>query len=395
MDFGALHLNSERIAFSLILPIAALYIFLNKRFYFSLPSAFYVGWALCALLSMSLTQDPGAHVNGLLISISPLLYFFVFMQNSFTGRKISFVLEYSLWFLSIGSITIYSIWLVSGNFSEMIDFGRIKFTMAEPNILGSAIAIMMLSHLPSAKFSFSHILLHALSLISLIISGSKAPIIAYVIAIIYYMFRSKAFVGIFPLIAAMFCSIMVLSVSIFMTDQIESFYDSMFDRPAAVNIRMYVFDEGWRRFLNHPIIGNGPLDFSFANPAILERMGATDSRALWLWQMWLAIAHDEGIIGLILFLFFIIGTWIHCERLIRLGQREYIGYMAAVIAAVVASQTTTIHLTAIFGVALGLANSRPNLMFSRSDLITPTSMQFRPESNGLPPAHRISNGGVA
>ncbi len=357
INTGSVTLNFERI---LLFPVAiclTLALFLPGVLRFTLPAGLYLAWVVSVVIATLLSSSPVAHFNGFLITVAPYFYFLLFSQKSFSHGSMGKVIETFLWFLATGSVIAFSIWLTTGTLEWMIDRGRINFTMAEPNILGATLATLMVMHLHFFRPGFRHYALHAISLLALVLTQSKTPYGAYFVSVTYYLVRSGALRRPAPFFLLLFGGIMGFLVLVVFSNTITDLYASHLQRQDAINNRMYSLYYGWEHFLMRPIFGNGPLDFSFASHSILAQMGTDDTRNLWIWQIWVALLHDEGAVGFICFVAFLIMNWLRAGRMINRGQRQFIGYQAGMISLLVASQATTLHLSALFGITMGLVNS--------------------------------------
>ena len=376
VDFriGGIDLNSERVLIPLILLALAGHALANRPIFVSKPAWLYFGWVLSVVTALLLAIHPVIHVNGLLISVAPFGYFLLFMQKGLSARRLNALLEIFLWIMSVASIAVFVLWTQSGLFPGLIDRGRIMLTMVEPNILGATLAGLMVMHLGSARIGARVVLVQLLSLGALLLTASKMPYAAYFAAILYLLFRSGVLRGVIPIMFMTSGVIVLVAMSVLLADSFQSLYLAVLDRPDAINNRMYGLTLGWERFLQRPFFGNGPLDFAFASPEILVRMGTDDLKNLWIWQIWVAVLHDEGLFGFVFFMAFLVTSWIRCERLIRSGQRQFMGYAAGMIAVLAASQTTTLHLSAIFGLVFGLANSKPEAVAA----LRATAARLRP-----------------
>lgn len=360
---GSLHLNTERLLLPFVVVGLAIKFLSRDRIYLSAPTRYYAVFLLSAVLS-AIVAGLMDHVNGLIVTIAPFFYFLLFAQPGLFRRGLQYAIEGALWYLAVCSILAFLIIGKMGHTFTLVPnaidtSNRVALTMMEPNILGATIGIFLVIHLSNLQFSKRKIALTLLSLIALIMTGSKVPYLAFLVGVIFLLIRSGAWRGATSILVT-FGGVAIAGVgAVLFSGKLYDFYVTMLDRPDAINNRMFALTIGWQRFLEHPIFGNGPLDFARYNQTILTYMGSDNARNMWIWQIWVAVLHDEGLIGFVVFVFFLIAVWWRGQRMVRLGRREYIGYLAAMLVTLIADQTTTTHLSAIFGVLLGLVCSQP------------------------------------
>ena len=357
MKFGSIDMNTERLLLPVIVMVLFVRIMAERKISFPNATNFYALWVVTVVCSALLTGDLGAHMSGLLISIAPFFYFLLFTQKGLSREGLARVLERFLWAISISSILIYAIWWGTGRFSFMIDRDRIQLTMTEPNILGAFIASLMMVHLAFFKWGTRHLTLHIVCATALALTASKAPYIAYALALVFYLFRSGALRKANALLLTWLIVFGLPLAGIVFSGSFADFYYTMLDRPDAIRNRMFALNIGWERFLERPILGNGPLDFSLYNNSILSAMGTENTRNMWIWQIWVALLHDEGVVGFTFFVAFIIASWKRGGRMVRRGNPEFIAIQAGALAVIISSQVTTTHLAAMFGVTFGLLNA--------------------------------------
>jgi len=231
--------------------------------------------------------------------------------------------------------------------------------MIEPNIFGAVMAAMMIVHFAYFRFCLRHFVLHGMGLLALLLTASRFPYLAYALCMPYYLFRSGLIRR--PIVQAGLAA-GVISITIltgFFFEKLYNTYDAYVNRQDTITSRNTILAAAWRGAFKKPIIGHGPLDFGLTNYDLLNILGATEDKALWIWQMFVAIIYDEGLIGLGFYLAFLIALWAYTEQMIKEGQKHFLAYQAGALALVISSQGTTEHLTATFGVILGLANSPP------------------------------------
>lgn len=389
-EIASINVNSERVVSVLVLAYIAARLLTGSPIRFSPPSWAYLGWLVMVFISAALSGF-AKHINGVLISVAPFVFYMLFMQTVREDRSSFRFIGLCLTITSIASILVFALWAATGAFDFMIDRGRIKLLMPEPNILGATLVALLLIYTMGSSTRTRKIIVSALTLVAVALAGSKMPIAAYTCAMAYIAIKTKAFKSTRAIATASLSLLFIASAALAFSYQISTIYADKFERQDSVNNRMHGLDLAWTRFLEKPIFGNGPLDFSFAKSYILAEMGTDNERNMWIWQIWMAVAHDEGLIGLIFFITFIIMTWMFSRGKIRQGLNPHIGTSAAVIAIIITSQATTTHLAAIFGLVFGMANNllgRPQQP-SLAGRIRPTRPTASMEGSALPARERI------
>lgn len=364
---GGVNLNPERVMIMIVIPGLLLHIISNKAFYWPVSAYLYCSWIAVVLLSFALSNDVGAHVNGLLITVAPFFFFILFAQKGLAPAGIARAAELFLWIAATSSIAVFTSWSLTGAFPSLIDRGRIMLVAPEPNILGAYIAVFMAIHMSVSKLSLRVVVVHLISIVALLLTQSKGPYLFYFVALMFVLLKKGVLRKTSSFVAILMCLIVISAVGILLTDRISDFYQSALNRPDAINNRIRIIEVAWDRISASPFLGHGPLDFSLVSPDLLSRMGTTNIQNLWIWQIWVALLHDQGAIGLFLFVCFIIISWRSCSRQLKAGSMIHLGYLAAMIVIVGVSQTTTLHLSAIFGMVFGLANGRPPRLDAGND----------------------------
>jgi hypothetical protein len=376
-QLGSVDLNAERI---LILPIALEFI-ISALIFVRLPrdaaTIFLFSWILFSIISLLFSSDPAGHISGLLVTSVSFFYFLLFRTTNLGRESVAAIMSAALWPATIGAVVVYALWVTNGMFPNAIDRGRVALTMNESNTFGSMLATFSLIHLGAAKFNFKTLILQFLCIVALLLAFSKGPLVAYVIGAAYYLIRSGSLKNIRAIAIAALSGLSLIALGIVLYDKLARIYGESLDRPDAITSRLWILESAWDRFLKSPIIGNGPLDFTFSSPELLNRLGSNNEQNLWIWQMAVAILHDTGIIGGLIYLLFLIFLFRRSEIWIRSGRDEFVGYTAGFIALLVACQSTTVHLSAIFGLAAGLACSTPVIRRRRVQEGRPSSAMQR------------------
>jgi hypothetical protein len=169
-------------------------------------------------------------------------------------------------------------------------------------------------------------------------------------------------------------------------DQLSQFYAAHLDRSNAIAVRTTTIQFAESRLFVNPLFGNGPLDFGLTARQIMSFINASSIQEVWIWQMFVAIAYDSGIVGLLIYVAFLVGLLWRGYRLARFkGSQLHASYLGGFVVLLMTSQTTTLHLTALYGIAAGLLGSGlPATIGSRGrkhqTTFLPANLQFYPHT---------------
>lgn len=180
---------------------------------------------------------------------------------------------------------------------------RLKLFSWEPNILGGCIAAIMVMLIPAitaTRKSWTTKFVFALLFIPLIGALSKGPIIAFCLGLSIYFLLTlsrKAFRIIFSLSAL---GSIGLLASAFMRPHILS---TFLWRQHNFVVRLTHIHYALLDFYRHPLIGNGTFSLSVLWPHLNAQFGTTGA---WVGQTVIGVLHDTGLIGVGLFISFIL-----------------------------------------------------------------------------------------
>lgn len=317
-----------------------------------------VGWTVVLLISFLLTNDFKGHLPGLLISILPLFFFVTFAQGG-SGQpdEVGDLLEPVLWLLSLGGIVTYGFWLWYPNSltSLAVDRARAHFSFQEPNIYGAAVAYVLILHFGRFSRRPRIYVLYGLCLTALALSFSKGPYVGFLAGAGLFTWLSGALKRIRRTEAAMVGVASVLGLLTLIVGGFSSYYQSHLDRADAISVRGFLFTRAVEKTIQHPLFGNGPLDFGLSEQHLLAQIGSSNAGAIWIGQMLLALAHDTGLVGLAFYLVFLVSLITFAsERWRTLRDPEDAARVAGFVSLLIVSQVTTVHLTALFGLSAGL-----------------------------------------
>lgn len=367
VSLGGLTLTPDRALGLLLIPLLAMHLLATlgprgpRRLVW-----LWTGWLAVLLVAMLLSGDLRGHLAPFLTAVIPVAFFSLMTVGPLDGGVVNRAMRVLLWLhvtLGLPALLIRRALGATPAISLLVDTtGRLKLLVFEPNLLGSTLGFMILASLPWARRSFTDLTLYSLSLIVLLGTLSKMPLGAFVVGLVLYGFLRAIALGrggtaavVLPLWIG--GTLMVAAVAVL--PMLQQVYVQLLDRADAVQSRLYLYQLAVQRFWESPLIGRGPGDFGLQNVNILHQIGAYDRENLWIGQMMLAILHDSGIIGLIVYLAFLVLLFARAAKWIRAGSLPHAGYLAGFASILISSQATTAHLLALFGIAAGLAASVP------------------------------------
>lgn len=363
---GGIALYFER-AVNLFLLAYMLISFLSDRERYAGRSLLFVwlGWNAVLLLSAMLTDDPVAHLPSFVLSLLPAATFWLVARYRFEADFIARVVRITLWVTGVAGVG--AIVLRYAGFELPIAFdyaGRLHLFAYEPNLFGSALGCLLFLALPRLKLNWSSVVLLVLVLISFAASASKMPFIAVAVgAPLYLILRAiaRGRGGNTALVGSFWLGLVGIIGALSFAPSIQSIYETSLARADAVGVRLYLFQIAVERFEQKPVLGNGPGSFQFQSPDLLRQFGVDEAneQTIWIGNMFLAIAHDAGVVGLIPYLIFLIGVVALGLRSIRAGSVDHCGYLTAFLVIILSSQASTVHLNAIFGLSAGLVVLAP------------------------------------
>lgn len=324
------------------------------------------GWLAVLAISMLLTGDVGGHLVAFVTAVLPVAFFSLMTVGPLTGRFVDRVIRGALWLHVLVGVPVLAIRRIFGVIPAIAPFvdplGRIKLLTFEPNLLGAILAFLILASLPRARRSAGDFVLYALTLAVLLGTLSKMPLGGFAIGLVLYgLLRAIALRrgGTVAVVLPLWIGGALLTVAIAALPLLQRVYVQLLDRSDAVASRLYLFRLAVQRFLESPLIGRGPGDFGLQSLSVLKRIGAYDRANLWIGQMVLSILHDSGVIGLLVYVVFLVALFARAARWIRAGSLDHAGYVAGFVSILIASQATTAHLLSLFGIAAGLVASTP------------------------------------
>ncbi len=322
------------------------------------------GWLAVLAVSMLMTGDLSGHIVPFLTAVIPVAFFSLMTFGPLDGRFLDRIVRPLLWLHVAIGVPVLAVRQALGVIPAISPFvdvvGRIKLLMFEPNLLGSTIGFMILISLPRAQKSAASFVLYPLAVLVLLGTLSKMPLGAFVVGLVLYsLLRAIALrrSGSMALGLPLWIGGVAATAMLAILPMLQQVYVQLLDRADAIESRLYLFRLAVQRFWESPIIGRGPGDFGLQSLSVLKRIGAFDRANLWIGQMTLSILHDSGIVGLLVYVFFLVALFQRAAKWIRAGSLDHAGYVAGFASILISSQATTAHLLSLFGIAAGLVAS--------------------------------------
>lgn len=244
------------------------------------------------------------------------------------------------------------------------DLHRLVLLSKEPNILGAFMAITAIMTLPVLAFNRRRGLIYILvMLIGLVGALSKGPWLAFAVGAFSYgiILRkiNKKYTGIFKnkyvLVIATTLLIIALGLLLLFQPAVLRERDSL--------VRLIELKYAFLNISNNLFFGTGTFSFSLLWPHLGFLFGAHNSKAIWISQTVVAVLHDTGIFGLILFVLFLFLLYYRALMALIKASRSGINddallFSASVIAVafalLVQDEVTTLYSLPVYWSIMGL-----------------------------------------
>ena len=286
-----------------------------------------LGWLVLGLYSSLLSDQPGFAIRHWLdlslavgffyVCLSAPLQFFItrrltallWLSTVLGGGAILTAVIHSFYFSTTSLETADPIW------SSLImnDWGygfRIRMTLMEANLFGIAMAVFSLLSVAELKKAEKWTWLpFALSHAGLFLAFSRGPLIGYVMGLAVYIFMAKdrrlwlKFWGMAFALLVFFPTELPFTATVH--DQAATVHDQAAYRKQTAGVRLLAVSAAMPDIISKPIIGNGVYSFSFLHPDFSVSVGAKQEDAAWISVMPIAILHDTGVLGFVLFYSFL------------------------------------------------------------------------------------------
>lgn len=327
----------------------------------------WMAWCMVLFVAALASGDFVAHLPALLIAIVPVACFALVTEARLDGALVDRIARTLLWIAGILGVLTLLAYRTLGSGDQLLGLidpaGRLRLTVVEPNLLGSTLAFLLLLALPRARLTTSTVLMFGLAMITFLGALSKGPLLSLAFGVaLFGLFKaiSKRANLSRAIILPLWLSILGGAVLLAVLPSVSEVYDKLLARDDAIYSRTYLLRLAVNNFWTSPVIGRGPGDFGLQNAALLKAVGGQDAvNNLWIWQMMINIMHDSGVFGLIIYCVFLAMLLNRGFKWVRAGSLDHCGYLAAFISVLIASQASTVHLNAIFGLAAGLVAALP------------------------------------
>ena len=279
----------------------------------------------------------------------------------FCGPFLSIIYVASVFHLQLPDIALH--WLQEGSGGT-----RIRGGITEANLFGVFVSLITLAvvALGKTKKVWWWILLLGLHS-SLLFSFSRAPWISYILSVgIYYAlikrshYKARSFV--WYTLAALLLIGLIVAASYFVMAEFGD--NEIIGRTHSVRTRFIMWGLAAESILKNPFLGNGIYSFSEIYSFAPELVGSDSHRSAWISNLPLALLHDTGIFGLLIFFFFMISVIRRglvavrkaaVNRTIDVYQLKIGAALVAFLMAMVfSSQSIPAHSIAIFWVCIAL-----------------------------------------
>lgn len=287
---------------------------------------------------------------------------FVYASINYKNFKFEPLTRLLLIFMGVGGLVAPFFDGVLG-FSLLDETGRVKFFSLEANIFASTIGYLLILRLPYLKFDVLNIFIVLTSMISLLLAYSRAPLLLIFPIIFLYMWMNRqreSGVEFYVLGAAA----MLLPISAYfgLQEYLLDFYGQKFDRDDSISSRFNVLEFAVEGIKSNFILGSGTLSFSQRSDLdfLLAINGSESMYDAWIWQIGYAIMYDTGLVGVVLFsvvVFSMIKKFMRCKTDSGVINKVNYAIWLAFIYILLCSQFTTLHITLLFGLSMGLVNA--------------------------------------
>lgn len=368
---GGLQLSPERVVGLAMLPLLVFAALRTKAFNAARPAlSLWFLWCLVELLSALLSSGFVQHLTYLLIALVPTAIFAFLTDKRLDTDFVARCVRWLLWMHGIGTVIVVALQQkinMDFGFLRLVgEDGRLMLLSVEPNIFGSYIAFLILLSLPRIRWRSADVIMLGLAFAGLLLARSRGPLLSFAIGVCSYFiltsFASKKNVG-NRIIQLLWAVMIILIAFMIFSNQVGDAYATNLQRQSTIYVRSYFLDQAMHRFYGAPILGRGPGDFSLQDPSALRKFGgeAVGSN-MFIWQMFANIMHDSGIVGLMIYVSFLVALFKIGFDWIKRGSADHCGYMAAFLSILIASQSSTVHLNAIFGLGCGLLACAPYVL---------------------------------
>lgn len=349
-------------------------------------SFFLMAWLLVTFIASAITSVSGWSLKMYLGQLLAVSFYFITVwcrpdYNKIFSSKIFLLFA---WFFGplLSIVYISSFYLdLPGFMQQWLQEGsggtRIRATIYEANLMG---VLLILFNLLVISLGFTRKVWWWFLLIglhfSLLFTFSRVPWVSYAIAIMLYGILSTSKKYSIELLSRYFLIVIVSSIGLLIIGVVVyiAFGDlEIIGRLHSLRTRLIMWELALNSFIESPIIGNGIFSFSELNPQAPSLVGSDTHRSAWISNLILALFHDTGLIGAILFFSFMFWVLLRGAISVRVsatnngGNRYFTKVGAALVsfgvALFITGQSIPAHSLAFFWVSLALIERYSTVSF--------------------------------
>lgn len=234
-------------------------------------------------------------------------------------------------------------------FPSCFEGSRFRLLLFEPNIYGAFAGYLLLVCYPFLRANWSSIVLGALGLASLTIAFSKGPFIGFALGLVFQVGSDNRLTR-FRRVLAVLTAASAAAVAAWLATN-STTYQELFARQSTTDVRLELFKDGFKEFLERPLLGHGPISFGANSQDLLINLGSDNPKNLWLGQLELAYLHDFGVVGWVAVNLFLLSL---IAKAMREGGAIRVALVGGFLSIYVAAQFTSTHTTGLFWAAAGM-----------------------------------------
>lgn len=375
-SFSGGNLNPERLLFIVFL---LAYIFFGKSKLsdnFHAPVFFLSIYLLIAFFSSLFSNVAGWALKMTVSLFCAMSYFYFVAKNSETIIGFNYRFYFYLCCIIMGPISCGVYFLnylsievpfITEKWLQFDSAGvRVRALIYEANIYGCIVGFIILSLIAKSKKSLLDKFNLAFLFVALILSGSRGPWLAFIFSLmVYYLLVGKRKINLTGIID--YSVFVVIVAFVFFAVVQILFYEKIEESMSRINTveaRIVMWDLAFGNVKNNFLIGSGVFSFSELFPDAPLYVGSETYRSAWISNIFLAIIHDTGVIGSIVFfgaLFYMISSSFSVLRFAienNISSSDLVNTFAALISCscglFVSGLTIPTHSIAFFWIVFGI-----------------------------------------
>lgn len=387
-SLGGNTLTPERFfAIPLLLTVFFLLLVLREAIPVTHASILLIIWLLIALASSLTSTVSNWSLKMYLGQLFAVTFYFVtiWIRPDYSKIFCSFTFFSFAWFFGPLLSTVYIVsfyidlpmfmqfWLQEGSGGT-----RLKATIYEANLLGVLLIFfnLMVLALGHTRKLWWWFLLIGLNF-SLLFTFSRVPWVSYILALMVYALLATPRLYSIELLSRYLLVILISCFGVFILGCVIYFIFGdleIIGRLHSLRTRLIMWELALGSFLANPIIGNGMFSFSELFSYAPSLVGSNTERSAWISNITLALLHDTGIIGALIFFAFLFWVLLRGAFSVRHtvsinNSDRYITKIGAAlvsfgVALFVTGQTIPAHSLAFFWAFLALIERYSIVMFN-------------------------------